>query len=194
MQGKEAILNRILQDATMGEATHLEEAQNKVDEILNDAKHFCNEKKWLFEEEKKRVTQDILMRSEIVANLDAKKLSLKAKNTVIQNAYDGALEKLRKLPKAKHQKLILSMLESASDGDTVVVSERESEFLSKEKLLEIAKKKKISLSLAKGDFSGGIVLSGQDVDKNFTFESEIELLKEEFNDGVVNILFSEEKK
>ena len=46
---------------------------------------------------------------------------------------------------------------------------------------EFAKKKGINLTLSDkfGDFDGGLILSENGVDKNFTFEVEVALLKEQ---------------
>lgn len=73
------------------------------------------------------------------------------------------------------------MLENAKDGDVVTISKREKDIVTKESLAEFAKKKGIKLTLAEqfGDFDGGIVLGGNGVDKNFTFEVEVALLKEQ---------------
>ena len=56
---------------------------------------------------------------------------------------------------------------------------------------KFAKEKGISLTLADklGDFDGGIVLSENGVDKNFTFDVEVALLKEQTEANVAKEIF-----
>ena len=56
---------------------------------------------------------------------------------------------------------------------------------------KIAKSKNISVSLSEqtGDFAGGMILSGNGVDKNFTFEVEVALMKEELEAGMAREIF-----
>ena len=54
-----------------------------------------------------------------------------------------------------------------------------------------AKEKGISLTLSDklGDFDGGVILSENGVDKNFTFEIEVALLKEQTEANVAKEIF-----
>lgn len=195
MAGKEAIINRILSDARAGEKARLDEAQEKVDEIMLSAKNAVDEVNAQFEGEKKTLKSEILNRAEIVASLDGKKFVLDAKNSLVSKTFEAVLEKLKNLPDKTYEKLIFSMLENATDGDTLTISEREKKFVTEEKVKDFASKKKIKLSLNKkmGDFDGGIILSGNGVDKNITFETEVSLLKEELEESVSKMLFAEDK-
>lgn len=195
MAGKEAIINRILSDARAGEKARLDEAQEKVDEIMLSAKNAVDEVNAQFEGEKKTLKSEILNRAEIVASLDGKKFVLDAKNSLVSKTFEAVLEKLKNLPDKTYEKLIFSMLENATDGDTLTISEREKKFVTEEKVKDFASKKKIKLSLNKkmGDFDGGIILSGSGVDKNITFETEVSLLKEELEESVSKMLFAEDK-
>ena len=63
--------------------------------------------------------------------------------------------------------------------------------VSKESLAQFAKEKGISLTLSDklGDFDGGVILSENGVDKNFTFEIEVALLKEQTEANVAKEIF-----
>jgi len=59
------------------------------------------------------------------------------------------------------------------------------------RLMEFLKQRGIKLTLADefGNFDGGIVIKSRGVDKNFTFEVEIQLLKEELETQVAKEIF-----
>lgn len=178
--GKEAILEKIQTDAKLRADAMVSEANAKADEILAEAAEKC---KIYFENSKNEIHNlkiDIEKRSQTVAELDAKKLLLKAKTQVVNDTFALALEKLKNLPEESYKKLILGMLEAVEDGDTVTISKREKGIITKDVVNQIAKEKGIKLKLnAKlGDFDGGIVLSGGGIDKNLTLEVELALLRD----------------
>ena len=107
--------------------------------------------------------------------------------------YETALNKVKNLPKEKYAKLVMGMLSMAEDGDVVTISKREKDVLTESVIKEFAAKKKIKLTLNKefGEFDGGIILSGSGVDKNLTFETEFQLLKDELEETVAKKLFAE---
>lgn len=83
------------------------------------------------------------------------------------------------------------MLQNAKDGDVVTISQREKDIVTTESLAQFAKDKGISLTLSDklGDFDGGVILSENGVDKNFTFEIEVALLKEQTEANVAKEIF-----
>lgn len=83
------------------------------------------------------------------------------------------------------------MLQNAKDGDVVTISKREKDIVTTELLAQFAKEKGISLTLSDklGDFDGGVILSENGVDKNFTFEIEVALLKEQTEANVAKEIF-----
>ena len=178
---KDAIVEKILSDAQIKAQAILNEAQEKADEILADAASICKQQYDRLNFELDRTKKDIATRSHTVAELDAKKVVLSAKAELVNQVYARALEKARNLDKDVYKKLILGMLAYAEDGDVVTISEREKDVLTKEDVDKVANEKGIKLSLSDkfGDFDGGIVLSNNGIDKNFTLEVEISLIRDE---------------
>ena len=178
---KEAIIDKILSDANLKGDAIIGEANEKADEIISLAAKQCKDYLYQSKTEIDRLTLEIDERSRSVAELDARKLLLAAKTQVLDSVYAKTLEKLRNLDKEQYSALIFSMLENAKDGDVVTVSEREKDIVTKESLADFAKKKGISLTLADkfGDFDGGVVISENGVDNNFTLEVEVALLREQ---------------
>ena len=193
MQGKEAIIEKIISDATVRGEAVIDDAKFKANEIENAAKAACTSMANNAGKERAAAVNDVLTRSKTVAELDAKKLLFDAKNQVVALTFETALNKVKNLPKEKYAKLVMGMLSMAEDGDVVTISKREKDVLTEAVIKEFAAKKKIKLTLNKefGDFDGGIILSGSGVDKNLTFETEFQLLKDELEETVAKKLFAE---
>ena len=177
---KQAIIDKILSDANDKAGQILASQQAKADEISRAADEDC--KLWLKQEEDaaSAMTRDSLERAKTVAELDAKKLLLGARAHIIDSVFERALEKLVALDDAAMKKLLLSLLKNADDGDSIVLNARGRELLKKDDIAEFAKKKKLTLSLDEsvGDFAGGLILRGNGIDKNLTFEVELALIRD----------------
>lgn len=188
---KEAIIDKILSDANLKGDAIIGEANEKADEIISLAAKQCKDYLYKSKTEIDRLTLEIDERSRSVAELDARKLLLAAKTQVLDSVYAKTLEKLRNLDKEQYSTLIFAMLENAKDGDVVTVSEREKDIVTKESLADFAKKKGISLTLADkfGDFDGGVVISENGVDNNFTLEVEVALLREQTETKIAKEIF-----
>lgn len=188
---KEAIIDKILSDANLKGDAIIGEANEKANEIISLAANQCKDYLYKSKTEIDRLTLEIDERSRSVAELDARKLLLAAKAQVLDSVYAKTLEKLRNLDKEQYSALIFSMLENAKDGDVVTVSEREKDIVTKESLADFAKKKGISLTLADkfGDFDGGVIISENGVDNNFTFEVEVALLREQTETKIAKEIF-----
>lgn len=188
---KEAIIDKILSDANLKGDAIIGEANEKADEIISLAAKQCKDYLYKSKTEIDRLTLEIDERSRSVAELDARKLLLAAKTQVLDSVYAKTLEKLRNLDKEQYSALIFAMLENAKDGDVVTVSEREKDIVTQESLADFAKKKGISLTLADkfGDFDGGVVISENGVDNNFTLEVEVALLREQTETKIAKEIF-----
>ncbi len=178
---KEAIVEKIISDAHLKADSIVAEANAKADEIIAKAAEECKEYLYSTKSETDRMVLDVDARSKTVAELDAKKLTLAAKTKVLDVVYERVLENLRNLDEKTYSDLIFAMLDNAKDGDVVTISQREKDIVTEATLAEFAKKKGIKLTLSDkfGDFDGGLILSENGVDKNFTLEVEVALLKEQ---------------
>ncbi len=188
---KEAIIDKILSDANLKGDAIIGEANGKADEIISLAAKQCKDYLYQSKTEIDRLTLEIDERSRSVAELDARKLLLAAKTQVLDDVYAKTLEKLRNLDKEQYGALIFAMLENAKDGDVVIVSEREKDIVTKQSLADFAKKKGIKLTLADkfGDFDGGVIISENGVDNNFTLDVEVSILREQTETKIAKEIF-----
>ena len=188
---KEAIIDKILSDANLKGDAIIGEANGKADEIISLAAKQCKDYLYQSKTEIDRLTLEIDERSRSVAELDARKLLLAAKTQVLDDVYAKTLEKLRNLDKEQYGALIFAMLENAKDGDVVIISKREKDIVTKQSLAYFAKKKGIKLTLADkfGDFDGGVIISENGVDNNFTLDVEVSILREQTETKIAKEIF-----
>lgn len=188
---KEAIIDKILSDANLKGDAIIGEANGKADEIISLAAKQCKDYLYQSKTEIDRLTLEIDERSRSVAELDARKLLLAAKTQVLDDVYAKTLEKLRNLDKEQYGALIFAMLENAKDGDVVIISKREKDIVTKQSLADFAKKNGIKLTLADkfGDFDGGVIISENGVDNNFTLDVEVSILREQTETKIAKEIF-----
>ena len=190
MEGKEAIIAKIIADA-----------ENKAQEILHAAEMYdvsvkeqADEwaKNYSAEQEKdlQSETAEIVARRKIVAELDVKKVLLKAKQDVIDKIYALAEEKLCKADKKTYLSVVLQKIEEFSDeGDEVVLSM--DGVISEKDISEsdVFKRKKLPVSKTIGKFVGGVMLIGKVSDKNLTFHEIVSAEKEKNAPKIAKKLF-----
>ena len=190
MQGKEAIIQKIIGDANKSAEEIIssanETAKNRKADAEDWAKEYSSAQKKLTE----KACKDIIDRKIIVANLDVKKNILKTKQDVISETFSLAVKKLQSLNKAEYLDFVAKLIkENADDGDKVILSN--DGVLSREDVLSLdtVKDKNLTVEKERGNFSGGVMLVSNKCDKNLSFKSVIEDKKEELYSFVVENLF-----
>ena len=191
MDGKDAIIDKIVKDA-----------ESKAEELILGAKEFAEEKKkaaefWAKEYVKtqsditRRDASDIVERRKIVAQLETKKITLKYKRALVDEAFDSVYEKLCSLGKKEYVAIVEKLLcENAETGDTVVLSGDGKIGAHELEKMPVFSEKKLSMSDKAGDFTGGVKLIGKTCDKDLSFKSVLEEAKENYTSPVAAILFS----
>lgn len=197
MAGTDAIINKILADAEEKASQIKTQSKIDCDEVIANAK---SEAKKMMDEvlqNKQSVIDETVKRQKAVAELDAKKIVLKSKKDAIDEAFRLAKEQLNSLSSEKYFEVVSNMISTyAEDGDVVTVSAKDKKLITKAKLDKIASAKKIKLTLNKeyGDFEGGVILSGNGMDKNLTFDVELKTLRDEMETEIADMIFNKEKK
>jgi len=197
MAGTDAIINKILADAEEKASQIKTQSKIDCDEVIANAK--IEAKKMMDEvlQNKQSVIDETVKRQKAVAELDAKKIVLKSKKDAIDEAFRLAKEQLNSLSSEKYFEVVSNMISTyAEDGDVVTVSAKDKKLITKAKLDKIASAKKIKLTLNKeyGDFEGGVILSGNGMDKNLTFDVELKTLRDEMETEIADMIFNKEKK
>ena len=185
MEGKEAIIAKIFSDAENKAQGIVHAAETYAVSVKEQAEEWA--KNYSAEQEKglKTETAEIIARRKIVAELDAKKVLLKAKQDVIDEIYLKAEKKLCKTDKKTYLAVVLQKIEEfADEGDEVVLS-KDGVLTEKDvSESEVFKSKKLSISKTIGKFIGGVMLVGKVSDKNLTFH-EIIFNEKEHNAPII---------
>ena len=194
MNGKDAIISKIINDSEALAKGILEEADIKVVSLIDSAntlaKDYRDKTAPQIENEKKA----IIKRKESVADIEVKKIILNAKREMIDNIFSTAEEKINKMKSGDYLKFIKLLIEKyAQDGDKVIICKKDADIINDKFINEIAAEKKIDLMLSGtfGDFTGGIILSSKNFDKNLTLKTLLRQIKEKNITEIAGILFGQ---
>ncbi|MBU4309975.1 hypothetical protein KKD34_00150 [bacterium] len=165
------------------------ETQDRVSKILKEARGKAASIK---EEILKAASFEAQRRRDRIlttANLEARRVILKEKECLIEEAYGKALVKLKKLGKKSYQDIIKKMLlKIAKTGSgEIIISKEDRKRITPSFIKSINKELKI-LKEERG-ISGGFILKREKIEVNNSFESLFRSKREELELRLVRILF-----
>ena len=194
MDGIEKITGRIAEDAGREIGEINAEARRQADEIMAR-----------YEAQAQRESEEILSRGRrnaderverlaSVAQLDARKLELAAKQEMLSKAYDLALEKLVNLPDKEYVNLLadLAVKASSTGREVVIFSQKDRARYGKAVVTQANEKLgdgHLTMSEQSRPIQGGLILSDGDVEVNCTFETLVRLQRGEMDREVAKVLF-----
>lgn len=195
MDGIEKIIDRISGDA-----------QREVDDVLAQARAEADKILSQYQAQAQAEADDILARGQkaavergerlaSVAQLECRKDVLRAKQEVIEEAFQLAMDKLTQLPQEAYvslladlaveasskgnEKLIFSVADRARVGKAVVVAANE----------KLGDKGQLTLAQETRPMQGGFILSDGAVEVNCTFETLVRLQRGTLSTQVAGVLF-----
>lgn len=190
MDKQKAIIDKIIEDAETKAAEIISIANAEAEKSIADGNSWAERYKSEQNAILNAANEDKVLRRKTVAELDVKKIVLKAKQDAIESVFDSAYKKLCSLNKAEYLSFVVKLIEKyAEEKDTVVLS---SDGVISETGLtsfEVVKDKKLTVSDVKGEFIGGVMLVGKICDKDLTFKSIVNESKSEFVSEVSKELF-----
>ena len=197
-EGAERIVRRILDDADAKAEEIKTEAAEKAEAIEVEAgqkaarrrEHVLKQAQKEAEEQKRRIIG--------VAQLEARKELLAAKQELISEAFRKALDQLVEMDDSSYfstiRDLLLNFVESGTEK--VVFSAGDLERLPENFLEDIntelagqGEKGELALSNRPGDIRGGFILQAEGVELNCTFESLLTMKRDELEPEVAAMLF-----
>ena len=194
MEGKEAIVGRIISDAEKKAAERKAKAAARADAALADAKaraeeYLANGRRVLEKE-----AAEIVARRETVAGLDRRKLMLAAKRGAVEAALARALEIARAFDKKKYLSVLEDLLQAyAEEGDAAElaadapVSDRE--FTSCKAFTE----KKLRFAGRSESLAGGMRLENDVCVKDLSFRALLEANRNELEREIAAAVFPAEQ-
>lgn len=190
MGGKEAIIKRIKSDAEKKAAGIVDSAEKAADERISEANAWAKEYRETQEKILSVDAEEVIKRRLTVADLDVRKIILKAKQDAIGEVLNEAYEKLCSLKKTEYLKFVeKNIAAAADDGDEIVLSSDGVINNEDVKKLGVFSAKKLSVAKKAGDFKGGVYLVGKTCDKDLTFKAIIENGKDGFVSEISEELF-----
>ncbi len=187
------IKKKIEADACEEARKIIDRAKEQAAQIAAEANREVDEMKASYDQRFKSERPEILRRREIVAKLDVKKLSLGARQQLINDVYKGALEKLVSLPAEKYISFVETLLaKSIKDGDERITVGKGDKYLTEAWLKAYNEKHKTNVTFSGGNMSGlgGFILSHDRVSENASFEMLVRWLRDDLEADVVKRLFS----
>jgi V/A-type H+-transporting ATPase subunit E len=131
-----------------------------------------------------------------MAQMEARKVTLAARQEMVEAAYGRALELLCDMPDETYVETLASLMAAASAGghEEAVFSKKDRERVG-QKAVALAKSKygkSVTLSKETADIRGGFILKGRNMEVNCTFETLVRLQRAETAGAVVKTLFPED--
>lgn len=180
----EALLEKAHSEAREITAGYKEKAQADYDEALTQGKADADYR---------------VERMSGVAQLEARKLRLSAKQEMLDKAFDAAMGKLMGLSEEAYTELLTNLaLEGVSTGrEALVFSVKDRPRYGKrvviaanEKLEAMGRTAQLTLSQESREFDGGLYIQDGNIETNCTFSTILRMLREQMAAEVANVLFN----
>lgn len=190
MNEKDAIIQKIISDA-----------QDRAEKIVSDA----NEKARLIWAETQSASEkslidcekecdvfenEIIERKKTLARLESRKILLGAKQKAVEKAFEIALCSLSNMPAADYVSYVKARAEKyATKGDVLVLSKSASDGVAGD-IKKFAAENGLNVKKT-GDFKGGVIISGDKTDYDFTFEAAVKDYADKYSGETARELFKE---
>lgn len=129
------------------------------------------------------------------AEMETRKLTLSAKQKVLAETYDRALELLCSMPREDYFALLIKLLRAAGGkGDEAIALSAKDRDAIGQALVERANRElnaHYTLAASAADIRAGLVLVGPECDVNCSFETLLALSRERTERGAAKLLFAE---
>lgn len=194
MDGIEKITQRIREDTKREIAAIEAQAQEKAQTIRNQyAEQAQRESEAILSRSEKAVAER-LERLESAAGMERRKLELAAKQRVLGEAFEQALDKLCSLPEQDYiDRLAALAVRAAVRGrEQLIFSERDRARVGKQVVMAANERLGsggLTLSQQTRPIRGGFVMSDGDVEVNCAFETLVRMQREKLEKEVADILF-----
>lgn len=197
-EGADRIIRRILDDAGAKAETIKTEAVEKAEAVEAEAKQKAARRQEYLLEQARKEAEEQKRRIIGVAQLEARKELLTAKQELISEAFRESLDQLIDLDNNAYISIIRNMLLNLVETGTETVFcsaadlERIPDSFWKDINQELAgqgKKGELSLSKEPRDIRGGFILQAEGVELNCSFESLLAMKRDELEPEIASVLF-----
>ena len=195
MNGIERITQRIALDAQEQVNDILRKGRDEASAVTERFRTQADHERTTLSEHNEKAAAEREERLVSMAHMEARKVTLAARQEMVEAAYERALELLREMPEHVYIDVLAKLMSEASTGgrEEAVFSKKDRASVG-QKAVDAANKKygkSITLSDRTADISGGFILKGRKVEVNCTFETLVRLQRAETAAAVVRTLFPE---
>lgn len=198
-EGAERIIRRILDDARDRAESIKADAEKKGEAIEAEAIEKGERKKEQLLAQARKEAEEQKRRIIGVAQLEARKEMLTAKQDLLKEAFEKSMVELAGMEDEAYLKIIRGMLLKLAEtgSESVIFSPRDinritDSFLKEvnEALLEQGKKGILKLSEETREISGGFILQAEGIEINGSFDALMEMNRDDLEPEVAAILFA----
>ncbi len=193
MSGKENIINKILADADNKCAEILSTAESQAQEIADGAREYAENEQANVNRRLEVLREERQRNSLATAQLEARKYKLLQKQKLISACYEKALTELANLDKKQKIAFLTKLIKTyAERGETVFISSADKDVVTQKFLDGFG----LDLTLGKTyiESSGGLVLSGENYDKDLSLEKIVAFAREQTEAKVASALFGDKNE
>lgn len=198
MEGIEKITARIIEDAEREIAAMQQETEEEVNTLLAQAQTEAEQESMELLIRGRRAAEERRERLSSSADMECRKLELAAKQELLQQSFDAALEELCALPQERYVTLLSALaVEASSSGrERMILSARDADRLGEDivkaanaALQKAGRRGELTLSQETRPIPGGFILAEGDVELNCAFDTLVRLQREKLEKEVAAILF-----
>lgn len=197
MDGIERITDRIAEDVRQETAQIEAKAKEDAAKVMSRYRAQAEKESADLAERGRKAADERVERLGSVARLEAKKTVLAAKQELVGKTFDLALEKLCALPEAEYTALLSKLAAGAAKTgrEQVILSQKDRTRFGKQVVTGanalLGAKGALKLSEEVRPMKGGLVLRGDRVEVNCSFETLVRLQRNEMAAQVAQVLFGE---
>ena len=195
MNGMEKITARMKEDAARSLSELNAQTERELRRIREESAVRAEKERETADERAHLAAQERYERLCSAAEMETRKLTLSAKQEVLAETYDRALEILCPMPREEYLSLLVHLLKAAGGkGDEKIALSAKDRDEMGETLVERANKElnaHYTLAGEAADIRAGLVLISEECDVNCSFETLLALSREKTERGAAKLLFVE---
>lgn len=195
MNGMEKITARMKEDAARSLSELNAQTEQELRRIREESAARAEKERETADERAHLAAQERYERLCSAAEMETRKLTLSAKQEVLAETYDRALEILCSMPREEYLSLLVHLLKAAGGkGDEKIALSAKDRDEMGETLVERANKElnaHYTLAGEAADIRAGLVLISEECDVNCSFETLLALSREKTERGAAKLLFVE---
>lgn len=185
----DSILKRIEDEASAYSEQRLKDAEEERNRILDEAKREAGKIKEKRRVASKNEAEQIILRNNSVAGLDSRQMALQAKQELIKESFDGAVDYIRNLDKEDYVNFIEKQVEPFKNqtGEVLISSEDRHRYGAA--VMDKLEGTKLKLSEDVANIKGGCIIRCGNISYNASIEEIIESDKNNIMSEISNLLF-----